>query len=332
MSAAKGPIIIASASTDEHAYGPVCEKLESRGYQPVVYCTDRVLEQSDDLVIDISSDGELGVSYKFQDISPQRVSSAWYRKVGSFSLPNAEQDRAKSAYLHNEIGFFNQTLWSLYPDQVWLNSPNKIREADQKLGQLIVARQVGFSIPPTVAGNSWPAITGKLFAGDNDEIVAKMVRGVISDNDVMKAQYTTKLGLKEVQGLSDTTVPFPGLYQPLLSKAREWRVTAVGENVFSAAIYTDEVAKVDWRLHQTTSAVRLKSEDLPEGTDQKCIDYLGVMGLKFGAFDIVETPDDELVFLECNPNGQYGWLEEELGFPISEAITNELIKIAQDAS
>jgi hypothetical protein len=53
------------------------------------------------------------------------------------------------------------------------------------------------------------------------------------------------------------------------------------------------------------------------------------MGLKFGAFDLVERPDGQIVFLECNPNGQYGWLEEDLGLPISESIAAELVNIAK---
>lgn len=44
----------------------------------------------------------------------------------------------------------------------------------------------------------------------------------------------------------------------------------------------------------------------------------------------IEDPDGRIVFLECNPNGQYGWLEEQLGFPISQAIAGELIKIAKN--
>jgi hypothetical protein len=41
-------------------------------------------------------------------------------------------------------------------------------------------------------------------------------------------------------------------------------------------------------------------------------------------------PDGQLVFLECNPNGQYGWLEEDLGMPISASIASTLVRIAED--
>jgi glutathione synthase/RimK-type ligase-like ATP-grasp enzyme len=114
-----------------------------------------------------------------------------------------------------------------------------------------------------------------------------------------------------------------------VEKAREWRVTVVGNNIFLAAIYTDESAKDDWRWHQNTSAVRFRKEVLPDDIAHLCIFYLKMMGLAFGAFDLVEEPNGRIFFLECNPNGQYGWLEEDLGLPISQAIAVELIRIAK---
>ena len=56
--------------------------------------------------------------------------------------------------------------------------------------------------------------------------------------------------------------------------------------------------------------------------------HLGRFGLRFGSFDFIEDHDGKITFLECNANGQYRWLEQGLGFPISNAITDELARIA----
>lgn len=40
----------------------------------------------------------------------------------------------------------------------------------------------------------------------------------------------------------------------------------------------------------------------------------------------IVTPDDEYVFLECNPNGQWLWIELATGFDISKVIANNLAK------
>jgi D-alanine-D-alanine ligase-like ATP-grasp enzyme len=52
---------------------------------------------------------------------------------------------------------------------------------------------------------------------------------------------------------------------------------------------------------------------------------MNITGLAFGAFDFVVTPDNEWVVLECNPEGQWGWIEENTGLPIADAIAKYLL-------
>jgi hypothetical protein len=47
-------------------------------------------------------------------------------------------------------------------------------------------------------------------------------------------------------------------------------------------------------------------------------------GLNFGCFDIGITKSGEPVFFECNPNGQWQWVENLTGLPIGKAIADEL--------
>ncbi len=44
----------------------------------------------------------------------------------------------------------------------------------------------------------------------------------------------------------------------------------------------------------------------------------------YSAFDFVIRPDDTWVTLEANGSGMWGWLAEECGLPIAEAIADEL--------
>jgi hypothetical protein len=43
------------------------------------------------------------------------------------------------------------------------------------------------------------------------------------------------------------------------------------------------------------------------------------VGLLYGAFDFLRTPEGELVFLEINPTGEWAWLEDRLRFPMRDA-------------
>jgi glutathione synthase/RimK-type ligase-like ATP-grasp enzyme len=44
------------------------------------------------------------------------------------------------------------------------------------------------------------------------------------------------------------------------------------------------------------------------------------MNLEFAAVDLLQTLDDEIVFLEINPNGRWLWIEEQTGMDISKDI------------
>ena len=48
-------------------------------------------------------------------------------------------------------------------------------------------------------------------------------------------------------------------------------------------------------------------------------------GLNFGCFDVLVTKAGTPVFLECNPNGQWLWVEQMTGLPIAETVAHELM-------
>jgi glutathione synthase/RimK-type ligase-like ATP-grasp enzyme len=177
--------------------------------------------------------------------------------------------------------------------------------------------------------NRWEDVSGTFFAEGVGEVIAKMHLGVIADHNTVKATYTTALTPDAVERLALTASPFPGLIQPFVSKRREWRVTVVGDQVFPASIYCSPDAQEDWRRVQLDpQRVQFRSEPLPDGVAERCVKFLARSSLGYGAFDLVETPDGEIVFLECNPSGQFMWLAEQLGLPIADAIADALVAIA----
>lgn len=122
------------------------------------------------------------------------------------------------------------------------------------------------------------------------------------------------------------TVSFVQNYVP---KAYELRITIVDNQVFACKIDSqcmeNNKGKIDWRQGYDYG---LKHEacTIPNEIANKCICFLRKMQLNFGAFDFIVTPTGEYVFLECNPNGQWLWVELVTGLNISEAIASFLMK------
>jgi len=103
----------------------------------------------------------------------------------------------------------------------------------------------------------------------------------------------------------------PGIYQVLVPKAYELRVTAIGD-VFVAAKLDSQVvpsARLDWRAAKET--IPLSPADIPESLATACRAIMANLGIVFGCFDLIVTPTGDTVFLEVNEAGSFLWLEEQ---------------------
>lgn len=320
---ADSTILIASNSLYEPLTAPVAADLTARGYQVVTYEADSVASGRKQLAVTVGSKGMVA-HYDNQPLGLHTLASAWYWRP-SVDYIRQDEDPASRFCLDRERRMLQDGLWAAVPTRAWLNPPEKIRSAENKLAQLALARELGFAVPETVVSNSWDDIT----ALPAPSVVMKMAYGELVSATERRALYTKPFP-NTGSALAEGN-PYPAIWQPFLSKAREWRITAVGDQTFDTAIYTDEYAKDDWRRHQSSSGVVFRREAFPTDMREKCLQYLGRLGLLYGAFDFIEGPEGDLTFLECNPNGQYGWIESRLDMPISKAIASQLATIAASA-
>jgi hypothetical protein len=58
--------------------------------------------------------------------------------------------------------------------------------------------------------------------------------------------------------------------------------------------------------------------------------YLMHFGLVFGAFDFTLSASGEWTFIECNPSGQWAWLEPPTGLPMTTALADLLERGTHD--
>lgn len=103
-------------------------------------------------------------------------------------------------------------------------------------------------------------------------------------------------------------------------------MTVVGDAVFAATIEVENrhPTEVGWRRVEA-ARLRYGTYDLPNPIASQCVALLTTLGLQFGALDFLRTSSGELVFLEINPSGQWGWIERAVGHPISRTIANALL-------
>ena len=247
--------------------------------------------------------------------------AVWYRRLRVPTMPSGMDPgiydfcvrENRNALLGGLIG--HQTRWMSHPGAIW--------KAEFKPYQLRVAANVGLEIPRTLISNRPESI--RAFYQSCAGTVAKPVRsGYIVKNGVDCAVFTTKLDDEAMEHLSDAAL-CPTIYQELVPKACDIRVTVVGQKIFAVAIdsQSDPNAKIDWRKTENPLLPHTRIE-LPEQLEQSLLDLMSALTLSYGAIDLVLTPDGRYVFLEINPNGQWLWMDEMLSLGISHSIAEWL--------
>ena len=123
----------------------------------------------------------------------------------------------------------------------------------------------------------------------------------------------------------------PATFQELLPKSLEIRVTVVGQRVMSASIDSQVSARAahDWRRDGVRMLQEWQLYQLPLEVEEKILCLMDYFSLNYGAIDIIITPDGKHVFLELNPSGEFFWLEQSPGLPISDAIADLLLGHSQ---
>lgn len=292
----------------------VCPALQSRGIPYFRLDTDRFPTE---VHASFSPMQGITITDGARSISGSDVKSVWYRRNVAPNLPDHLDVGTREFCERETRNFLEGTLASI-PTRRWLSSPQAIWSAERKPYQLAVAASIGFTLPCTLVTNDEDA--AREFAWQR-KLVAKAVgSGYIVGSDGLHAIFTSALDPAHLVDLSGLTLA-PVTFQAHVEKSRDIRVTVVDNEVFAAEILSQsrESSRVDWRATDDPN-LEHRIHKLPAQLAHLCQRLVSELGLVFGALDFALTPEGEYVFFEINPNGEWLWLEDQLGFPISNRI------------
>ncbi|MFI6454064.1 MvdC/MvdD family ATP grasp protein [Streptosporangium amethystogenes] len=256
------------------------------------------------------------------------LTALWWRRPRPPEAHPAITDPSVAAYTAQESVNLITDLWEHLPCRTVPARESAFRRAAHKPSQLMLAAELGFEIPETLiatrADDLWD------FHNRHDgRIVTKpmglpWVENLAAGHAVIrKCEPVSARDLAYAEGLRFC----PVIAQQYVPKRLELRVTVVGRRVFAAEIHSQESNRsmVDWRRYDLAMTPH-RVHPLPDEVSGRCLAMTDRLGLDFGAFDLVLTPDGRYVFLEINPNGQWLWIEGLTGLPISEALCDLLLE------
>lgn len=257
-------------------------------------------------------------------ISLKDISAVYFRRPKVSELDYIiDIDRQERCYLRNELSTLLEGIYKSLRNVFWINNVYRIREAENKLYQLQLAQMVGFEIPLSVISNNSSTLQG-IMEKCNDDCIIKPVRtGNLGFENNSKVIFTSKLERKDVEQ-NERVTSFPVFVQENIHKKCDIRCTVVGEEVFACKIDSQMYveSKIDWR--KSSKTLPHTKTLLPEDINNKAVEITRRLGLSYAAIDLVENTNGDYIFLECNPNGQWAWIENRVGYKISKSLVDLL--------
>jgi len=244
------------------------------------------------------------------------IAVSWYRRPRAPQVSDAMAEGAREFSLI-QAGHALRALYSAL-DTIWINSPDALRIAEVKTLQLARAASVGLATPATLLSNDPEAADRFRRSQSGQRCAAKAPR---VEGSFYESEFRFPLTKIWNGGDADAVRLAPTIFQSYVSKATELRCVVIGELVFTARLDPPpgSIPVLDWR-EIPHEELRQEPYDLPMMVRDSLVTLVKSFHLDFASADLILTPDDEYVFIELNPNGQWLWLEFETQMPLVAAM------------
>jgi hypothetical protein len=316
-------VLILTEAKDIHAIA-VAQALEQKGAEVTLWATSDFPTRSDESVR-YDAQGRRDIRLCGADLHLENpVFDTVWRRRPAYVVDRSSLHPADWAFAVGECGMFRRSLFHLIaPDAFWVNPIAGAALAGSKLLQHEAAVKIGIRTPETLFTNSPEEI--RWFLSRFEVIYKPLDGGGWQNKDAQFLPYTAILTEEDLVA-DDVLRQTPGIFQERIPKAYELRVTVMGRHTLAAKVLSQqtEKGKIDWR--RSNDEVQFEPTFLPPEVELLSVTLLEELGLVFGCFDFIVTPEGEYVFLEVNEMGQFLFIERCCGMPLLDAFSEFLLQ------
>lgn len=267
-----------------------------------------------------------GQSRKGVTLAISDVFKVWPIRIGNTSV-NPELDPVSALFAKKQAHYAIESLLALFECEV-INPPHIARFVQHnKLYQLEIAKWAGLSIPDTLVSSNYSDVCEFAKRCGGNMLVKSIYTMPFLNEDTteMFGIYSSIITKSELTSFSVKACP--NIYQAYIEKKAELRISYANGQIMSCSIdsQSSEKTKIDWRNYDF-GKVKHTTYNLPEDIHRKFVKFMTHLGLKYGQIDMILTPDEEYIFLEVNPSGQWGWIQGLTGLEIDHLIAKMLIE------
>lgn len=330
------PIIVVLTHSEDDCATMVLDRFRKFEVETIRFNTEKFHDEIK-TTMTLSEEGLMEGRYVFGNrvVNFNDISTVWNRRVHEPQVLENFGDSAITEWAKEE------KKWAMYISFTLLQCPivnpfeSNERLKFNKMLQMKRAADLGFEVPYSCMTGERGSIVSSWNIVEEEMIFKKIRKGLFFFDDGGRGiLHTNKIPKDKFNDEFIDRMKFtPVFLQRHIPKKYDIRSIVAGEEVISVAIHSQDLpeGKVDYRTPGVLGKIRsMKHEiiDLGQDVNRRLVEFTKSFDLTFGAIDLIITPDDRIVFLEDNPNGQWGWLEELTGAPIAEMFAKKLYAIA----
>lgn len=244
------------------------------------------------------------------------ITEFWYRR-GAFNFRNKFNSEIK-LFGDLQIEERNKIIQYIYYKLNKIKHLNSIVNADvNKLIVSDIARNFKILTPKDFLFSNFRKLKDSLL---EKKYITKVISGncMYDFNGFTIFNYTNIINLKELNNKSF----FPSLIQNYIEKKYELRIFYLDGVFYSMAIFsqTDAQTTFDFRNYNNIKPNRTVPFKLPNNIEKKLDLLMKRLDLNCGSIDMIVTPENQYIFLEVNPVGQFGMISYPCNYYLEKKI------------
>ncbi|PPU93510.1 hypothetical protein XalbCFBP2523_06260 [Xanthomonas albilineans] len=242
------------------------------------------------------------------------VRSLWFRRPVPYQ-PLAGLDPVSLKFTRNELQSAHGSLAAALRSKAsFIVGDWHPIDAGMKGLQLDAAVACGFHIPDTVITND-PAVVADFRARQENLLVKHFTPHFWSSEQNRKCWQCGPVVIPQDRKIDDASIrACPAIYQTLVNKAFDLRITVIGHRIFSARIVGHNgTALLDWRPSSVKPGeLRMDWYDVDARTRTSINALMEKLDLRYGCIDLAVDLQGNVFFFEVNTGGQFLFIDDHI--------------------
>lgn len=286
--------------------------------------SEDVIQKKIEIIINPADDT---ITIAGQVVALKSIKVVWYRRWYNYHripiIPTNKFERKLIHELSEEASSVLYYLAFVLADKLWLSNPFANR-SHSKINALYQANLLGIRTPDTVITNK-KSVLKAFYKKHKKAVITKPITDPYPFFDEKENNYKAYVEVLTREFID--TMPeefFMSQFQERVAGEYEIRSFFLDGKFYSTAI--TNVSTVDIKLSvRRNEAVKMIAYQLPRDLELKLTKLMRILNLNSGSIDLIKTSNNEHVFLEVNPVGQFSGYGFPNNYYLEREIANWLI-------